>query len=101
GLAAVQDVLRTYRPETTLEQFLADWAATNWLDGESLLPRYEYQQLDLRPPRSNAHVKRLPYTEVQELSQFGVDYVELSLSGPLTITFAGDTLTPLAAVPPR
>ncbi|GAB4148748.1 MAG: immune inhibitor A [Candidatus Promineifilaceae bacterium] len=101
GLEAVQEVLRTYRPETSLEQFLADWAAANWLDGESPLPRYGYEQLHLRDPHTNAQVKRLPYAGVEELSQFGVDYVELSLSGPVTITFAGDTLTPLAAVPPR
>ncbi|MCA9940227.1 MAG: immune inhibitor A, partial [Anaerolineales bacterium] len=91
GLQAVSNVLHAYRPDLSLEQFLADWAAANWLDGESDSPLYGYNALDLGQPRAATRVKRLPLDTVGELPQYGVDYVELNVSGPVTVTFVGDT----------
>ena len=48
--------------------------------------------------------QRYPYytswQTTTELDQFGVHYIDLDLRGPVTITFAGDTLTNLIDSPP-
>lgn len=95
GLEAVADILATYRPQIGLEQFVADWATANWLDNESDESLYQYDFLALGQPQEFTNFKRLPATVLEELAQFGVHYLELELSGTVTITFAGDTVTAL------
>lgn len=100
GLQAVQSVLAGYRPDTTLEQFIADWAAANYLNEEAAGPRYHYRSIRLGRPAVETRVNTIPHDEVNNVPQYGVDYVQLNLEGTTTISFAGDTTVPLA-VPPR
>ena len=100
GMQAVNAVLAGYRPETSLADFVSDWAVANWLDGLSSDPRYSYGSLDLDRPVLAAELTRGAGT-VERINQFGTDYVNLDWRGPGTLTFAGDTLTPLLPVAPH
>lgn len=99
GLASVRAILQGYAPDITLEQFVADWMAANYLDHTDIEtdPRYYYQTLDLRRPTFFEEVERNGNLElVEQLEQFGVHYIDLrDVRGKTTITFAGDTAVPL------
>lgn len=101
GLASVRAVLQGYQPERSLEQFTADWAAANYLDDAAVGPAYAYRNLNLRRPTFQTRIKQLPFETVNELNQFGTHYIDLGVAGPVTITFAGDTVTGLIDTPPR
>lgn len=101
GLASVTAILEGYRPEMSLEQLVADWAVANYLDDPAAGPAYSYEQLDLRPAIAETNVTFAPYESVRDVSQFGVHYVNVALSGETTVSFAGDTLAELAPVAPR
>ncbi|HIP69798.1 MAG TPA: hypothetical protein EYH05_00200, partial [Anaerolineae bacterium] len=102
GLASVYAILQGYRPDTTLEQFTAAWAAANYLDNPDAGPRYNYESLNLRRPSYKESVLRDETLDVTHtLEQFGVHYIDLNkLRGETIITFAGDTTIPLMGNPP-
>lgn len=100
GLAAVETILRGYAPDRDLSSFIGDWAVANALDDVSLSNRYGYVNLDLNAPLLEQRVRQRPYEDVRDIGQFGVHYIDLDLSGPATITFAGDILTELANIRP-
>lgn len=93
GMASVDAVLKGFRPELNLEQFLADWAAANYLDDDAAGPQYAYRTLDLRQAVTAASVNYAPQELLQTLNQFGVHYMDLDVAGATTISFAGDTTT--------
>lgn len=101
GMASIRAILQGYAQDRSLEQFTADWAAANFLDEPAAGPRYTYQNLDLGRPALEERIAEAPYADVKELEQYGAHYVQLDLRGPITITFAGNTLTQLASGPPR
>jgi hypothetical protein len=101
GLAAVDAVLGGYRPDVDLPQFLSDWAIANYLDDASAGTQYAYRSLALRRPESAAEVRYTPFEAVQSTEQFGVNYTVLELEGPLTISFAGDTIATLLPTVPH
>lgn len=100
GLAAVDAVLRGYRPGTTLEEFMGTWVAANYLDDEAAGAPYHYGSLELRPAAMEAGVRYTPFETVRELEQFGTHYVAVDVDRATTISFAGDTLSPLVPVAP-
>ena len=100
GTAAVDAILRGHHPERTLAQFTADWAVANFLDDPAAGPRYYYRSLTLDAPLLQDRARRRPYASVREINQFGVHYLDLDVSGPLTLTFAGDTTAYLIEAPP-
>ncbi len=100
GLEAVEAVLAEWRPGLPLSAFLSAWAVANLLDGTSEQPAHNYAALALDQPLRRGVWKRLPATTTDRLAQYGVHYVELSRGGPVTITFAGDTLVPVTDGPP-
>ncbi len=104
GMASVWAILQGYRPDTSLEQFTAAWAAANYLDDENAERPYYYQSLRLRQPALTAKLESSePSLEhLETLDQFGVHYIDLSdLRGETTITFAGDTAVDLIDTSPR
>ncbi|MCA9921498.1 MAG: immune inhibitor A [Anaerolineales bacterium] len=102
GMSGVRAILAGYQPDISLEQFVADWAAANYLDDIMAGPRYYYETLDFHRPAFEAAVEEVPFETTTELSQYGVHYYDLNdLRGETTISFAGDTLADLTAAPPR
>jgi len=102
GMAGVRAILEGYQPETTLEQFVADWAAANYLDDSAAGPQYYYEALDFHRPEFEALVENAPFETTTELNQYGVHYYDLNdLRGETTISFAGDTIAELMTAPPR
>lgn len=99
GMAAVRAVLQGYS-DLTLEQFFANWAAANYLDNDAAGPAYIYNTLDLITPAMQEQVSQLPHSHTADLNQYGVHYIDLDVTGPITISFAGDTLVNLVDAPP-
>lgn len=100
GLAAVRAVLAGHQPDRALEEFTADWATALYLDGETADPRFALPGLDLPPPFFANRVRQLPFAATATVEQFGLDVIDLDLSGRARITFAGDTTAPLFDTPP-
>ncbi len=101
GLASVRAVLAGYRPDLTLEQFSGDWAAALYLDGVSADPRYTIAHADaLGPPFLSNRARQLPFETTAALDSFAIDYIDLDLSGPVVIAFAGDATAALIDAPP-
>ena len=100
GIASVAAVLQGFRPDLTLEQFMANWVAANHLDNASAGPPYASQALDLRPAVAESAVKYAPQELIHTLDQFAAHYIDLDLSGQTTISFAADTTTRLLPAAP-
>lgn len=99
GMVGIRTLLRGYS-DLTLEQFMANWAAANYLDSPDAGAAYAYNVLDLEQPAVEKHVRQLPYTRTANLNQYGVHYFALDGFGSMTIRFAGDTLVNLVDAPP-
>lgn len=100
GLAAVEAVLRGYRPDMSLEAFVGDWVAANYLDDEAAGDAYHYDHFELRPAATEAGVRYTPFETVRELEQFATHYITVDVDRPTIVSFAGDTMSPLLPVAP-
>lgn len=101
GIASVDAVLKGYRPELSLEQFVSDWTVATYLDDEAAGPAYHYHSLDLRPPVTQTSVRYAPFETIEDAPQFSAHYVELEVEGRFTLSFAGDTVASLIPTSPR
>lgn len=95
GLAGVQDILETYRPDITLEQFLANWAVANYLDDLTAGPEFGYANLRLHRPVHEEEISSSDFEVLKRINQYGVHYIQLDHSGPTTVSFVGDTTAEL------
>ena len=100
GLAAVRSVLQGYRPDLTLEQLMADFAAAIWLDNPEAGPTYHFRSQRLNQPTPTQRLNNTPISLNQTINQFGTHYLPISRSGQYTVRFAGDTTAQLIPVPP-
>ncbi|PID85076.1 MAG: hypothetical protein CSB13_09875, partial [Chloroflexi bacterium] len=101
GMASIQAILQGYAPERSLSDFTADWVAANFLDNPNAGSRYAYTALDLSTPTFKWRIKELPQEKIFTLDQFGTHYIDLSIYGPVTVKFAGDTTASLFSILPR
>ncbi|NHZ71740.1 MAG: hypothetical protein GWP17_01485 [Aquificales bacterium] len=101
GLASVQAILLGYAPERRLTDFTADWVAANFLDNPDAGSQFYYENLDLGRPSFEWRIKELPQEDTFELDQFGTHYIDLDVRGPITVTFAGNTIATLINTAPR
>jgi hypothetical protein len=97
----VNSVLSGYRPELSLTEFLGDWSVANFVDDEAAGPAYHYERLDLGSAAHEAGIKFVPNEQAASIPQMGVHYIDLRLDGPVSLSFAGDTLAPLLPAPPH
>ncbi len=93
GIASVDAVLKGFRPELSLEHFMADWAVATYLDNSAPGAQYHYQSLDFRQAVSESGIKFTPQELLQAVEPFGVHYVDLDVQGATTISFVADTTT--------
>lgn len=100
GLASVDIILDGFQPDRSLEQFIADWTVANFLDDPTFGDQYAYTNLELAQPTLQDRIRRLPYSDMLELEQLAVHYFDVDYSGPLNLTFAGDTTAQLIDAPP-
>ncbi|MFZ0547684.1 MAG: hypothetical protein WAM60_19715, partial [Candidatus Promineifilaceae bacterium] len=101
GMESVASVLHDYQPDLSFEDFFANWAVANYLDNSSADPRYHYENVRLSRPAHTVELKEKPYEVVNQINQFGVDYVEMNLQGEATVSFAGDSRLALTDAPPH
>jgi hypothetical protein len=99
SMEAVQSVLQNHRPELSYDTFFANWAVANYLDSSSPDPLYHYENLQLSRPSHAIEMKETPFETVSQINQFGVDYVEMDLTGERTISFVGNTRLALTEAP--
>lgn len=97
GLASVEAILDGFQPDRSLEQFIADWSVANFVNSLTYGDRYAYETLEFGKPalQNRARQQDLPFNDSQELDQLSVHYIDLDVSGPLDISFAGDTVAKL------
>ncbi len=100
GMASISAVLDGFAPDRSLTDFMADWTVANALDAPTSNPAFGYDNLDVDAPRIFDRVRDLPFDNLYSAEPFSTYYYDLDLSGPVTITFAGDTLANLAEVQP-
>ncbi|MFO7536553.1 MAG: immune inhibitor A [Chloroflexota bacterium] len=101
GIASVWSVLQGFAPERPLPHFVADWAVANLLDDPDAGPVHYYENLLLTEYPATVHTASvLPEALTSSLPPFGVDYIALDVSGPIVISFAGDTAVALSSSPP-
>ncbi len=101
GLASVAILLDGFQPDRSLEQLIADWTVANFLNDPKAGEQYAYKNLQFsQQPTLQARVRQLPFSELLELDQLAVHYIDLDHTGPLTLTFAGDTTATLVDAPP-
>jgi immune inhibitor A len=78
------------------DELFANWVIANYLDDHRLAGgRYGYKSLQLGQPRHAAHHTGYPVDERATVHQYATDYVLLEGEGDLTISFEGDSVTPL------
>ena len=104
GLASVEAVLHTHRPELTLAQFISNWYIANFLNGRVLpdLNKAAYvYDLPFRPPAHDISILAFPYSESENLAPYGVRYIELPEAGQYTLSFVADTAVDLIDAAPH
>jgi len=100
GLMAVHSILQGFQPDRSLQEYLGDWAVATYLDDPFAGERFFYSRLDLAPPAYQARLSELPSSYQDELEQFAVHYIDLDVSGDVSIMFAGDTTASLIGSAP-
>ena len=100
GLASVGVVLDGFQPDRSLEQFIADWAVANFVNDPTYGSEYAYKNLHMAQPTLQTRVRQLPFSEMLELEQLAVHYIDLDYTGSLNLTFAGDTTAKIIDTPP-
>jgi hypothetical protein len=87
--------MKQFQPESTIEQFLADWLVANYLDDAESNSRYSYDALNLPRPAHERVIARLPSTTDGHIEPLSAQYIDLDLTGEATISFAGDPVAEL------
>ena len=100
GTQAITAVLAQHRPNMTFADFWADWVTAVWWDGDDAGNLYEFDHLRLREPDTKRLLRRTPTNFTEEILPFGVHYIELGMSGDVTVNFAGNSIASLTPPSP-
>ncbi|MEZ4517579.1 MAG: hypothetical protein R3C44_12380 [Chloroflexota bacterium] len=101
GLAAIQSILDGFLPGTESGPVFGRLGRRHLPGPPEWAEYYGYDLVDLpQPALATRRARRLPFSTLNELDQFAVDYIDLDLSGPVRVTFVGDTTVPLVDEPP-
>jgi hypothetical protein len=110
GFDSVDDVLRQINavdPQTGqpihADDLFIDWAVTNFLMDKSVGDgRYDYHNYPNAPQTSATEtISTCPFQPAtRTVHQYGVDYIAITCSGDLTLSFTGSTLTRLLPADP-
>ena len=100
GLAAVNAILATYRPDLTLDQFLSDWYVANYSNNQLPSPAHTYN-FSFPNVRPSTLIREFPFQETTELNQMGARYIRIAEAGSYTVSFAGDGRVDMVPTPPK
>ncbi len=94
SIAGIDGYLKTLGFDSRFDDVFEEWAVANVLDGDG---KFGYGDLEVSASISRS-IKG--FNEAQsEIPQYAVEYTELkSISGPFTLSFKGQTTTPLLPV---
>jgi len=103
GIAGFDDALQQAGRSERFDDVFADWVVANYLDAPEADAegRYGYKTIDLFPVAVSEEYRRYPVEAQAQVSQYGVDYVRLSGSEPLTIRFHGNQQAQLVNAEPQ
>ncbi len=103
GISGFNDALeKAGRPER-FDDIFADWVVANYVDAPEAdaSGRYGYKKIDPFPMAIAEEYRRYPASAKSQVSQYGVDYIHLSGSQPLTVRFEGQQAAPLVDATPQ
>ncbi len=94
SLEAVMRELNLINPSTgtvySADEVFMDWAAANYLLDPTLENgRYDYRSYSPSRARASRSVSACPSSELTEVYQYGVDYIEITCPGTYTLNFQG------------
>lgn len=94
GFAGIEDTLEQIGATVTADEVFTDWTIANLLNDPDLGDgRYGYAELSM-DASVNQSVSGLPHSsDLQQVYQYGVDYVALEDKGTLTVAFDGEEQT--------
>ena len=94
SLGLVMEELNLLNPDThkpyTSNEFFSDWAVTNYLLNPDIeIGRYDYKSYAPFKAQSSETIDKCPSSQVRDVFQFGVNYLEFQCKGDYTIEFLG------------
>ena len=94
SIAGIDGYLKTLGFDSRFDDVFEEWAVANVLDGDG---KFGYGDLEVS---ASVYRSIKGFNEAQsEIPQYAVEYTELkSISGPFTLSFKGQTTTPLLPV---
>ncbi len=91
GIAGFNDTLHNAGFSITFDDIFADFLVANYLNDSAVEDGiWGYQTLKLPRPQLDETLRNLPVTRENTVSQYGVDYVEIDTTAPISLTFSGD-----------
>lgn len=90
------------RPER-FDDIFADWVVANYLNKRDadVAGRYGYKEIQPDKPELSSSHRRFPASEKAEVSQYGVDYIQLRGDGDVKLEFAGQSVVGLVNSQPN
>ncbi len=101
GLAGINAALALTEQDISLNELIADWWIANYVDNPYVAAgQYYYQTFELSPRQVGTTRLNVGNQYRGLLHQYGVDYLEVNQGGTYTLSFTGDTETPLTLADP-
>ncbi len=100
GMESVDQVLQDLGLDLTHKELFADWAISNLIDEPTVdTGQYGYKDIDPYSPRLDSSLEEddYPLTRESTVNQYGVDYIEVNGSAPLSFSFTGSNKAQLIA----
>lgn len=99
-IAGIERILQQRGVTRTFDQLFADFVVAKYLNDPALANGqwgFASAQGNLGPARLEKTYSQFPVSETATVNQYGADYLEITGSGPLTLTFTGATTNALIA----
>jgi immune inhibitor A len=102
GLASLDEALADAGYEGDVDDVLDDWSVALVLDDPSLAGgRYGFENIDPGSPLVTDMIVDASWTRESRLNQYGFDYVQIFVRGPVEIAFTGDQTAAIVPVNPH
>lgn len=102
GSQGIEAALSEMGQPLSFDRLFADWTAATYLDGESRGEGvFNYPDSDVPEIQAEAVHTDFPARGKGAVSQYGVDYIEIEHSSPVTVVFTGTRQVPVLQTTPH